>query len=95
MNEDYVLTSSSCAPEPNDKKSIQKMQIKLLKSKRLFNVEKVIQHPNFTRSTFEADYDVALLKLKNPLKFGNGFQPGCLSDAPFDNFEDPLYFAGN
>ena len=51
-------------------------------------IEKVIIHENYNTNTI--DNDIAILKLKTPLKFNDNVRPACL---PQDNFV-PENFGG-
>lgn len=43
----------------------------------LYEIEKAIPHPNFSRDFLTVKHDVALLKLKRPLVFNQTVQPAC------------------
>merc|ERR1719167_1647318 len=43
---------------------------------QVFNVERIIQHPNF--SIFSVVNDIAILKLNTDIKFGDHVKPACL-----------------
>lgn len=84
-------------PSSKEKDSIRQMRIRLNGVKRLFTVSKVIVPKEFKRSRFEADHDIALIKLTQKLDFKNmkTIQPACL-DAVTNNFTSTsdLLFAG-
>jgi len=43
-----------------------------------FQIEKVIKHPSY--STINYDNDIALLKLKDTIKFQDSMRPACLPE---------------
>uniref|UniRef100_A0A8C0H6D6 Vitamin K-dependent protein C n=1 Tax=Chelonoidis abingdonii TaxID=106734 RepID=A0A8C0H6D6_CHEAB len=49
----------------------------------MYSVEKVLVHGRFVSATY--DYDIALIKLKEPIKFSIYVIPACLPDADFAN----------
>lgn len=46
-------------------------------------IEEIITHPKYNRIA-NHDYDVALVKLKNPIKYNNHVRPVCLAKSDFD-----------
>ena len=48
---------------------------------QIIQVEKIIKHPNY--DSYTLDYDVALVKLKNPFKFTINVRPVCLPTTDF------------
>uniref|UniRef100_A0A452H7L2 Coagulation factor X n=1 Tax=Gopherus agassizii TaxID=38772 RepID=A0A452H7L2_9SAUR len=49
----------------------------------MYSVEKIFVHGRFVSATY--DYDIALIKLKEPIKFSIYVIPACLPDADFAN----------
>ena len=49
---------------------------------QIIPIDKIIKHPNYDPYSF--DYDVALIKLKNPIKFNSNVRPVCLPTTDFD-----------
>lgn len=49
---------------------------------QIISVDKIIIHPDYDAYTL--DYDVALIKLKNPIKFNRNVRPVCLPKSDFD-----------
>ncbi|XP_078373762.1 serine protease 1-like isoform X3 [Oculina patagonica] len=48
---------------------------------QLIPIDKIIKHPDYDSYSF--DYDVALVKLKNPIKFSINVRPVCLPTTDF------------
>ncbi|XP_078358171.1 serine protease 33-like isoform X2 [Oculina patagonica] len=46
-------------------------------------IDRIIKHPDYKASQ-NHDYDVALLKLKNPIKYNSHVRPVCLAKTDFD-----------
>lgn len=94
MNENYILTAGSCVPPSDDQESIDLMRIRLNEVNELLKVKEVIVHEQYNRSKFEADHDIALIKLEQPLNFTEikTIQPACL-DSETKSF-NMLHFAG-
>lgn len=88
------MTAGSCVPSADDSDSIGQMRIRLNEVRRLVGVSQVFVHEKFNRTRFEADYDIALIKLKQPLNFKTmkTIQPACL-DAKTKNVTT-FMFAG-
>ncbi|KYN28211.1 PREDICTED: trypsin-1-like [Trachymyrmex cornetzi] len=83
INSRYVLTACHCV----DRFDINKLIARILEHDRSstnesktqdFQIEKVIKHPSY--STTNYDNDIALLKLKNAIKFQGPMRPACLPE---------------
>ena len=46
-------------------------------------IERIIKHPKYDPHK-NYDYDVALMKLKTPIKYNNRVRPVCLANSDFD-----------
>ena len=46
-------------------------------------IDRIIKHPDYDASS-NHDYDVALLKLKNPIQYNSHVRPVCLAKTDFD-----------
>lgn len=46
-------------------------------------IDKMIKHPKYDKYN-NHDYDVALIKLQNPIKYNNHVRPVCLAKSDFD-----------
>ena len=46
-------------------------------------IDKIIKHPKYDASS-NHDYDVAMIKLKNPIKYNTHVRPVCLAKTEFD-----------
>ena len=46
-------------------------------------IDKIVKHPKYDAYK-NHDYDVALLKLKTPIKYNNRVRPVCLAKSDFD-----------
>ena len=46
-------------------------------------IDKIIKHPQYDASS-NHDYDVAMIKLKNPIKYNTHVRPVCLAKTDFD-----------
>ena len=81
-------------PPSDDQESIDLMRIRLNEVKELRKVKEVIVHEKYNRSMFEADHDIALIKLEQPLNFTEiqSIQPACLD--PKQTHAPTLHFAG-
>ena len=51
-------------------------------NEQIIPIDTIILHPKFNRLTL--DYDVALIELKNPIKFNSNVRPVCLPTTDFD-----------
>ena len=50
---------------------------------QIIPIDMIIIHPDFDLATTGYDYDVALIKLKNPMNFTSNVRPVCLPTADF------------
>lgn len=46
-------------------------------------IDRIIKHPKYDASS-NHDYDVAMIKLKNPIKYNTHVRPVCLAKTEFD-----------
>ena len=46
-------------------------------------IDRIIKHPKYDASS-NHDYDVAMVKLKNPIKYNTHVRPVCLAKTEFD-----------
>ena len=53
-------------------------------NEQIIQIDKIILHPNYNPSVTNLDYDVALIKLKEPITFNNDVRPVCLPTADFE-----------
>ncbi|XP_074846784.1 coagulation factor X [Carettochelys insculpta] len=85
LNQFYILTAAHCI---NQSKIIRVVlgevdREKEENSEAIYSVEKVFVHGKFVLATY--DYDIALIKLKEPIKFSRYIIPACLPDVDFAN----------
>ena len=52
-------------------------------TEQVIPIDKIFTHPNFNPAATEPDYDVALIKLKEPITFNNDVRPVCLPTRDF------------
>ncbi|XP_053457342.1 complement factor B [Nycticebus coucang] len=82
VSEYFVLTAAHCFTVDDQEHSIK---VSVGGQRRELEVEEVLFHPNYNINGKKAegipefyDYDVALVKLKNKLKYGETLRPICL-----------------
>ncbi|EMP31936.1 Guanine nucleotide exchange factor DBS [Chelonia mydas] len=85
LNQFYILTAAHCI---NQSKTIKVVVGEVDRDKEentemMISVEKIFVHGKFVLATY--DYDIALIKLKEPIKFSRYIIPACLPDAEFAN----------
>uniref|UniRef100_A0A8C0H7L5 coagulation factor Xa n=1 Tax=Chelonoidis abingdonii TaxID=106734 RepID=A0A8C0H7L5_CHEAB len=85
LSQFYILTAAHCI---NQSKIIKVVVGEVDRDKEentemMYSVEKVLVHGRFVSATY--DYDIALIKLKEPIKFSIYVIPACLPDADFAN----------
>ncbi|XP_067419765.1 coagulation factor X [Emydura macquarii macquarii] len=81
----FILTAAHCM---NQSKTIKVVVGEVDREKEentemMYSVEKVFVHVKFVSATY--DYDIALIKLKEPITFSDYVIPACLPDADFAN----------
>ena len=54
-------------------------------TEQVIAIDKVFIHPNYNPPSTGPDYDVALIKLKEPITFNNDVRPVCLPTREFPN----------
>ena len=52
-------------------------------TEQIIPIDKIILHPNYNPATTGYDYDVALIKLKEPFNFNINVRPVCLPTVDF------------
>ena len=52
-------------------------------TEQVIPIEQIFIHPNFNPPSTGTDYDVALIKLKEPITFNNDVRPVCLPTSDF------------
>ena len=52
-------------------------------TEQVIPIDKIFTHPNFNPPATGADYDVGLIKLKQPITFNNDVRPVCLPTMDF------------
>ncbi|XP_074820008.1 coagulation factor X isoform X2 [Natator depressus] len=85
LNQFYILTAAHCI---NQSKIIKVVVGEVDRDKEentemMISVEKIFVHGKFVLATY--DYDIALIKLKEPIKFSRYVIPACLPDVEFAN----------
>uniref|UniRef100_A0A7M4FGA1 coagulation factor Xa n=1 Tax=Crocodylus porosus TaxID=8502 RepID=A0A7M4FGA1_CROPO len=85
FNEKHILTAAHCI---NQSKSIEVVVGKLDRKKEevteaTYRVEKIFVHSKFVPATY--DYDIAILKLKEPIIFSPYVYSACLPSVDFAN----------
>lgn len=99
LNEQWSLTSANCVYDSNRKAPVKPEWIDLgynsndlldiVDRNKLVEVDQIVLHPDFNSTKLEAN--LALLKLKTPLKFNDSVQPACLElDHPRQIYAEQL-----
>ena len=58
-------------------------------NEQIIPIDEIIVHPDYDPKTIPRfDYDVALIKLREPIKFNNDVRPVCLPTMEFPNDTD-------
>jgi len=52
-------------------------------TEHVIQIEEIFIHPKYNPPKTENDYDVALIKLRKPIKFNNDVRPVCLPTKDF------------
>ncbi|KAM5132462.1 transmembrane protease serine 13-like [Mantella aurantiaca] len=78
INSNWVVTASHCfsTPLPLDAWRIYAGTINLNQARSMSGVSAIIRHESYNADS--DDYDVALIKLKNPIAYSGAIQPACL-----------------
>ncbi|XP_072282432.1 transmembrane protease serine 13-like [Pyxicephalus adspersus] len=78
INNNWVVTASHCfsTPFPLDAWRIYIGTVDLNQARIMSGVSAILRHENYNADS--DDYDVALIKLKNPFTFSAAIQPVCL-----------------
>ncbi|XP_006139007.2 coagulation factor X [Pelodiscus sinensis] len=85
LNQFFILTAAHCI---NQSKIIKVIVGEVDREKEentemIYAAEKVMVHGRFVSATY--DYDIALIKLREPIKFSKYVIPACLPDVDFAN----------
>uniref|UniRef100_A0A8C8RY19 coagulation factor Xa n=1 Tax=Pelusios castaneus TaxID=367368 RepID=A0A8C8RY19_9SAUR len=85
LNEFFILTAAHCM---NQSKTIEVVVGEVDREKEentetMHVVDKIFMHNRFVLATY--DYDIALIKVKEPIKFSKYVLPACLPDVDFAN----------
>uniref|UniRef100_A0A8C0IT40 coagulation factor Xa n=1 Tax=Chelonoidis abingdonii TaxID=106734 RepID=A0A8C0IT40_CHEAB len=83
LSQFYILTAAHCINQSKIIKVVVVDRDKEENTEMMYSVEKVLVHGRFVSATY--DYDIALIKLKEPIKFSIYVIPACLPDADFAN----------
>uniref|UniRef100_A0A8D0B6I4 coagulation factor Xa n=1 Tax=Salvator merianae TaxID=96440 RepID=A0A8D0B6I4_SALMN len=85
LNKWYVLTAAHCISE-GTVFQVLVGEVNLTTETRprtLYTVERIYRHQKFQATTY--DFDIALIKLKDPIRFSENVIPACLPTADFAN----------
>ncbi|XP_053686664.1 glandular kallikrein, prostatic-like [Sabethes cyaneus] len=86
LSRNWIMTSAACV-SLNIRPTIQVGRTNISEEfdESVFQVERLIRHPNFTNSIYDSyTYDIALLKLERPLEFSESIQPVKLPKPYFE-----------
>ncbi|XP_077647017.1 uncharacterized protein LOC110478744 [Lonchura striata] len=85
LNENFILTAAHCINQTKEIKVVvgEVDREKKEQSESMHTVDKIIVHSKFDAETY--DNDIALLKLKEPVRFSEYVIPACLPKADFAN----------
>uniref|UniRef100_A0A452H761 Coagulation factor X n=1 Tax=Gopherus agassizii TaxID=38772 RepID=A0A452H761_9SAUR len=83
LSQFYILTAAHCINQSKIIKVVVVDRDKEENTEMMYSVEKIFVHGRFVSATY--DYDIALIKLKEPIKFSIYVIPACLPDADFAN----------
>uniref|UniRef100_A0A8C3TGB9 coagulation factor Xa n=2 Tax=Catharus ustulatus TaxID=91951 RepID=A0A8C3TGB9_CATUS len=85
LNENFILTAAHCINQTKEIKVVvgEVDREKKEQSESMHTVEKMLVHSKFILETY--DNDIALLKLKEPIRFSEFIVPACLPKADFAN----------
>ena len=99
INEEHVATAQHCITGrllTNLKVVVGVVSLREIDSQLIFNVSKMIQHPEFSESRLVKGHDIAILKLNKQIKFKLGqIEPACLkTQALAVPYPNPIMVAG-
>ncbi|NWW29245.1 FA10 factor, partial [Falcunculus frontatus] len=85
LNENFILTAAHCINQSKEIKVVvgEVDREKEEQSETMHTVEKIFVHSKFVAETY--DNDIALLKLKEPVRFSEYVVAACLPKADFAN----------
>ncbi|XP_068036311.1 coagulation factor X-like [Anomalospiza imberbis] len=85
LNENFILTAAHCINQTKEIKVVvgEVDREKKEQSESMHTVDKIIIHSKFDAETY--DNDIALLKLKEPIRFSEYVIAACLPKADFAN----------
>ncbi|XP_044284610.1 coagulation factor X isoform X1 [Varanus komodoensis] len=83
LSQIYVLTAAHCINQTTIKVLVGEVNTAMRKSGTLHSVDKVYVHHKFVPETY--DFDIALIKLREPIQFTENVIPACLPTADFAN----------
>uniref|UniRef100_A0A336M3B4 CSON009631 protein n=1 Tax=Culicoides sonorensis TaxID=179676 RepID=A0A336M3B4_CULSO len=81
VNERTIVTAAHCAQYQSTGYSIRAGSNSQYEGGVVINVAQVINHPQYNKRTF--DYDIAIMKLAEPLTFTDKIQPAKLAEPGF------------
>ncbi|XP_078375353.1 trypsin-like isoform X2 [Oculina patagonica] len=96
LNEYWIVTAAHCfgpgTIPSNYTVTVGEHDVRVVEgNEQVIPIDRIILHPNWNRPT--ADYDIALIKLKNPIKFNSNVRPVCLPTTDFATGTD-CYISG-
>ena len=97
LNERWVLTAAHVLSKPATEYLVQfggNDLVELYDRNQHVEVAEVIKHPEFYEAWPSKYNDLALVKLKTPLRFTDSVQPACLNVEHQDQFSGPLRVVG-
>ncbi|NWW57766.1 FA10 factor, partial [Ifrita kowaldi] len=85
LNENFILTAAHCINQSKEIKVVvgEVDREKKEQSETIHNVDKILVHSKFVAETY--DNDIALLKLKEPVRFSEYVVAACLPKVDFAN----------
>ncbi|RWS27833.1 Transmembrane protease serine 9-like protein [Leptotrombidium deliense] len=94
INKNYLMTAAHCFESikaPDFLASFAAHNVTGFTNR--FPVAEVISHKNYTRTDIGLFFDIALIRMKEPIKFSRNVQPVCLPKKSFKEFNN-LFVAG-
>ncbi|XP_053348809.1 plasma kallikrein-like [Clarias gariepinus] len=74
----WILTAAHCLSLPYTQVSVRAGITKLSETGTKYELENIIVHPNYNKTSVEND--IALIKIKKPITFNNVVRPVCLTE---------------